>query len=742
MPVIYATGENILDSAQVQTTTGSGNEGEGTITVNNGTLLFQPDDFVVFDVQNTTGDGELDGGSGVIGAVVYDNFADFLNGVPKYTYTPINPGQEANIQDSLSGLGDSYVRFNANVLTSSDPGAPAFNELLITPNVDWTVTPPTSGHTIDRFTDHDFNDSGAIDAGTTEDSNGLFSGTDWNAEVLAAADTRDFVVEGTSANDTIEAGYIGDPDGDTIDGNDAADGSNDDVIHAGAGDDVVRAGYGDDIVFGGAGIDVIGGGRGSDTLSGGDEGDFLFGDAQGIQLGPLASTSAGPATDLTVINSADGPIELWFIDATATPVFFATIGPGQMVVQPTFEEHNWALLDENGFFLEVIEGAPNQTVNYGTESLDDVIDGDAGDDSIFGNFGDDTLTGGDGADTILGGSGDDIIDGGTGDDSIDAGQGNDTVTGGTGSDTLIVSEAPTGVTHSVFDGGEDGPDDGTADGDADVLDLSALTPGVDYTISYAPVGGDVQGSSNGSQTSEDGVVNFADGSTLTFSNVEFVVCFTRGTQIETDRGAVAVEELTQGDRVLTQDRGYQPIRWIGWTAKSSEELASLPNLFPIRIKQGALGPAIPAQDLLVSPQHRILVRSKIAYRMFGEDEVLVAAKHLVGTAGIEVATDVMQVEYFHILFDQHEIVTSNGALSESLFTGPQALKALSADARNEIFALFPELMHVNYEALACRPLPNGRKARQLAFRHQKNETDLVPSASKTATCGLHVSVSC
>jgi len=326
--------------------------------------------------------------------------------------------------------------------------------------------------------------------------------------------------------------------------------------------------------------------------------------------------------------------------------------------------------------------------------------------------------------------------GDAGNDVFVSEDGDDTMFGGTGNDTYFVTTAPTGNQDDFFDGGEDGTDDGTADGDVDVIDLSALTAGIDYTISYASVGGAVQSGDpvgNPSQSSEDGVVTFADGSTLTFSNVELVICFTRGTHIETDRGPVAIEALSQGDLIVTKDSGLQPIRWIGSTVRTQKDLTVVPTLLPISIAAGALGPNMPSQDLLVSPQHRMLIKSRIAERMFGKEEVLVAAKHLIGIAGIEVASDVTEVEYFHFLFDKHEIVIANGAFSESLFTGPQALKSISPQARAEVISLFPELLDVNYSPVACRPLPNKRKAQNLARRHQKNLADLVQTQHRPQT---------
>lgn len=169
----------------------------------------------------------------------------------------------------------------------------------------------------------------------------------------------------------------------------------------------------------------------------------------------------------------------------------------------------------------------------------------------------------------------------------------------------------------------------------------------------------------------------------------------------------------------------QPIRWIGSARVSAGKLAATPNLQPIRIRASVLGPGIPARDLIVSPQHRILVRSKIALRMFGTDEVLIAARHLLEIPGIDVADDLHEVEYFHFLFDRHEIVFSNGAETESLFTGPVALGAVSAAAREEIFTLFPELRDEHSPCLPARVLANDRTGRQLAARHARNMRELV-----------------
>lgn len=207
---------------------------------------------------------------------------------------------------------------------------------------------------------------------------------------------------------------------------------------------------------------------------------------------------------------------------------------------------------------------------------------------------------------------------------------------------------------------------------------------------------------------------------------DFVTCFTAGTWIDTPEGARAVEDLRAGDAVLTVDNGAQILRWVG--SRQLDLGMAADNLRPVRIAAGALGQGLPAIDLVVSPQHRILVRSAIAQRMFGTDEVLVAAKQLIALPGIEIDDRAEQVTYVHILFDGHQMVTSNGAISESLFTGPQALKGVSDAARDEILALFPHLSGIGEELEQpdpARPLVGGRKGRKLAERHLVNREPLV-----------------
>jgi hypothetical protein len=207
------------------------------------------------------------------------------------------------------------------------------------------------------------------------------------------------------------------------------------------------------------------------------------------------------------------------------------------------------------------------------------------------------------------------------------------------------------------------------------------------------------------------------------ANIEYsnMVCFARGTFIKTIDGERFIENLSVGDLVFTQDSGYQPIRWIGNRRLSRVQLVANPKLKPIRIEAGALGNGLPERDLLVSPQHRILLRNIVVINMFGVSELLMPAIKLLALPGVDIEEDCAGVEYYHMLFDRHEIIFANGSPTESLFTGPEALKAVSPEARAEISALFPEILEPDFEPTPARFIPEkGKDMKNLAMRLAKN----------------------
>ncbi|MFU8835015.1 MAG: Hint domain-containing protein [Roseovarius sp.] len=334
------------------------------------------------------------------------------------------------------------------------------------------------------------------------------------------------------------------------------------------------------------------------------------------------------------------------------------------------------LIDEDS--LDDTEGDRIDTFNAPDGAKDDVVEGFGGNDSLDGGPGNDKIEGGPGDDLIFAGSGNDVIFSGAGNDTINVGSGNNVAFGGDDRDTFTGFDPDF---NNVAFGGNGGDD-------FDTLDFGDSVPtGGSFTIREMPVPGG---------TGTNGKVTFFDDDgkktgQIVFKNIENVVpCFTPGTLIATPRGEVPVEHLREGDRVITRDNGMQEIRWIGARSLDAGDLMAAPTLRPVLIRAGALGNGLPERDMLVSPQHRLLLTSERAALYFGEREVLAAARHLTGMAGID-EVQASGVTYVHFLCDRHEVVLSDGAWTESFQPGEQVMDGMGAPAREEIFTLFPEL---------------------------------------------------
>ena len=170
-----------------------------------------------------------------------------------------------------------------------------------------------------------------------------------------------------------------------------------------------------------------------------------------------------------------------------------------------------------------------------------------------------------------------------------------------------------------------------------------------------------------------------------------MICFTPDTFIATRSGPRRILTLQQGDRVLTRDNGPQEVLWTGYRRMTGARLHAMPHLRPIRFRAGAMGLDRPDMDLLVSPQHRMLVMGAAAQALFNTPEVLVAAENLVNDQTITVDHSLREVTYIHILLGQHNVIWANGMETESFHPSNAALETIEAGQRDSLFLVFPDL---------------------------------------------------
>lgn len=168
------------------------------------------------------------------------------------------------------------------------------------------------------------------------------------------------------------------------------------------------------------------------------------------------------------------------------------------------------------------------------------------------------------------------------------------------------------------------------------------------------------------------------------------VCFTPGTRIETATGPRPIEDLVAGDRVMTRDDGAQEILWVGARRISGAHLHAIPDLRPVRIREGGLSEGRPEGDLIVSPDHRLLLTGARARAAWGESEVLVAARDLIDDRAVTRAHDLREVIYVHLLLPSHQIVIANGTPAESFHPGDADLDMVPEMQRLRLLDVLPE----------------------------------------------------
>lgn len=152
------------------------------------------------------------------------------------------------------------------------------------------------------------------------------------------------------------------------------------------------------------------------------------------------------------------------------------------------------------------------------------------------------------------------------------------------------------------------------------------------------------------------------------------VCFAAGTWILAEDGLVAVEVLQQGQRVETLDAGLQEIRHVVSSEYRWPSYAKDVPDKPIRIPAHCFGPGAPGADLLVSPQHRVLLP--------GPDPALAPlapAKALCGWRGIRQLKGKRRILYVHVILDEHHILNANGLACESFLAGPLAVRNVDVE---------------------------------------------------------------
>ncbi len=153
--------------------------------------------------------------------------------------------------------------------------------------------------------------------------------------------------------------------------------------------------------------------------------------------------------------------------------------------------------------------------------------------------------------------------------------------------------------------------------------------------------------------------------------------------ILTDQGERPAGSIRRGDIVITDEGERVPVLQV-----VKRTVPARGSFRPIRLRAPYFKLS---QDIVVSPQQRLVMHGSEVEYMFGREAVLVPALHLVNDQSAFHAKGPDLVTYHHLLLPGHEAVLAAGCALESLYIGrmrrkPEAIAAsvLASFDRNRL----------------------------------------------------------
>ncbi|MDJ0827330.1 MAG: Hint domain-containing protein [Rhodobacter sp.] len=225
-----------------------------------------------------------------------------------------------------------------------------------------------------------------------------------------------------------------------------------------------------------------------------------------------------------------------------------------------------------------------------------------------------------------------------------------------------------------------------------VVRINGVNVGFAYPAGDPPSNGEVF---NANDTRDGAAEDSLDQTTPSLEPYQDILCFAAGTRIATPGGAMPVEELRAGDRVDTLGRDTQRLTWV--YSKRYRWPAGPHSSKPIAVRAGSLGAGLPKRDLVLSPQHRVLLPGG----------ALAPAVALTILPGIRQMNGKRALTLVHAMCADHSLLLAEGAPCESFYPGDVAKAGLPHLARRSVAAL------TGPEYASARPFLTRREAERL-----------------------------
>ncbi|QHM91061.1 Hint domain-containing protein [Acetobacter pasteurianus] len=136
------------------------------------------------------------------------------------------------------------------------------------------------------------------------------------------------------------------------------------------------------------------------------------------------------------------------------------------------------------------------------------------------------------------------------------------------------------------------------------------------------------------------------------------VCFLADSMIATPKGTVAVQDLHEGDEVLTYANGVASVSTLSWAGMAHCTVnPALPDDmagYPVRILANAIADGVPYKDMLLTAEHCLFFNG-----------MFIPTRMLVNGSSIFYDKSITSYNYYHIETPDHAVIMADGMLTES-----------------------------------------------------------------------------
>jgi hypothetical protein len=125
-----------------------------------------------------------------------------------------------------------------------------------------------------------------------------------------------------------------------------------------------------------------------------------------------------------------------------------------------------------------------------------------------------------------------------------------------------------------------------------------------------------------------------------------------GTSILTLDGPIPVEHLQDGDRIITRNAGPIELKAV--------HSRMLQSVRPVMVAPGALGHGNPANEIILAPGQRVMLRGDAAVARFGRPEAIVQVFDLCDGESMMQAAEPMKLRVFTLDLGAEHVVYGDG----------------------------------------------------------------------------------